>query len=274
MPRTLRLALALTTVLASAPLPAQRADSTPPPPRPQPIVQTSDLLYLAGAGLATAAVAHYDEPIANYMQSHGQGSTTLRHLSKTVEEVTLPGAYLIGGGLYLGGRLAGNHRIADLGLHGTEAIFIGSAITGVLKFTTGRARPFLGHDESNSFAFMRGTRDDAYRSFPSGHTVVAFAAASAVTEEASRWRPNSVWVVGPVLYGGATLVGLARMYHDEHWASDVVMGAAIGIFTGRRVVRWHHTHPGNRLDRILLGVSAFGTADGGYIIHYTMPLRL
>jgi len=80
--------------------------------------------------------------------------------------------------------------------------------------------------------------------------------------------------VGRVIYGGATLVGLARMYHDEHWASDVALGAAIGIFTGRRVVRWHHTHPGNRLDRILLGVSAARTADGGYIIHYTMPLRL
>jgi hypothetical protein len=45
------------------------------------------------------------------------------------------------------------------------------------------------------------------------------------------------------------------MYHNKHWASDVLVGAAIGTFAGRKVVRWHHSHPDNRVDRWLLGAA-------------------
>ena len=54
----------------------------------------------------------------------------------------------------------------------------------------------------------------------------------------------------------ATHPGLGRMYKDKHWASDVLMGAVLGEVVGRAVVRWHHTRPGNRLDRAMLGVTA------------------
>jgi hypothetical protein len=46
------------------------------------------------------------------------------------------------------------------------------------------------------------------------------------------------------------------MYHDKHWASDVALGAAIGTFSGLKVVRYAHAHPNNRLDRIILRVQA------------------
>lgn len=49
------------------------------------------------------------------------------------------------------------------------------------------------------------------------------------------------------------------MYEDKHWASDVVMGAAIGVFAGLKTVRFNHTRTGNRLDRWLLG----GEDDAG-----------
>jgi membrane-associated phospholipid phosphatase len=62
-------------------------------------------------------------------------------------------------------------------------------------------------------------------------------------------------VIGPVLYGGAVAVGASRMYENRHWASDVIMGAAIGTFAGTKVVRYHRTHPTNQLDRWLLRAS-------------------
>src|SRR5450759_3446218 len=65
------------------------------------------------------------------------------------------------------------------------------------------------------------------------------------------------------MYGGATLVGLSRMYHNNHWASDVVLGAAIGTFSGLKVVRYSHAHPDNKLDKFILGATVFPNADGG-----------
>jgi hypothetical protein len=106
---------------------------------------------------------------------------------------------------------------------------------------------------------MRGFgNNDGYRSFPSGHSVAAFAAAAAVTAEMSRWQPDTRWIVGTAMYGGAGMVGLSRMYNNRHWASDVLAGAAIGIFAGNKVVRYHHSHPGNRLDEWLVNFSISG----------------
>jgi hypothetical protein len=35
----------------------------------------------------------------------------------------------------------------------------------------------------------------------------------------------------------------------------VLVGAAIGTFAGNKVVRFHHSHPGNRLDEWLVNFS-------------------
>jgi membrane-associated phospholipid phosphatase len=43
--------------------------------------------------------------------------------------------------------------------------------------------------------------------------------------------------IGLALHGGAALVGLSRIYHNRHWASDVAAGAALGIVSGWLVVR-------------------------------------
>jgi membrane-associated phospholipid phosphatase len=68
------------------------------------------------------------------------------------------------------------------------------------------------------------------------------------------------------MYGGATLVGLSRMYNNAHWASDVVLGAAIGTFSGIKVVRYSHGHSNNVIDRTLLGLRVVPLADGFAIV--------
>jgi membrane-associated phospholipid phosphatase len=72
------------------------------------------------------------------------------------------------------------------------------------------------------------------------------------------------------MYGGAALIGLSRMYENRHWASDVIMGAAIGTFAGTKVVRYHRTHPGNRVDRWLLNASV-SPSDLGHITLSVIP---
>jgi membrane-associated phospholipid phosphatase len=87
-----------------------------------------------------------------------------------------------------------------------------------------------------------------------------------------RMWPRYTWYVGPVLYGGATLVGLSRMFHNVHWASDVALGAGVGTFAGIKVVRYSHAHPDNFIDRVILRTSIMPDGRGGGVLAWTVPV--
>ena len=243
-------------------------------------------LAVAFVGL-TVAMLPLDGRIAARLQdSTVRANRFFDKSGKGVEVITSPGAFIIGGGLYAAGKLSGHPDLADLGWHGTEAVILASGITSLFKGIVGRSRPYVSVDtNSQDFNFLKGfgrgsygigpdgrrlTSAD-YQSFPSGHTTTAFAAAAAVTSETRRMWPRSVWVVAPVMYGGATLVGLSRMFHNNHWASDVALGAAIGTFSGLKVVRYSHAHPDNKLDKFILGARVLPNANGGGTLAFSVP---
>lgn len=220
---------------------------------------------LAGAftGL-TIAMFPLDRSVAQELQDPGtQSNRFLRHASHGLELMADPGSIVIGVSLYGVGRITKWRDVADLGLHGTEAVVFAGVFTAVLKDAAGRARPYVSVDTSpHDFSLGRGTRSSDYQSFPSGHTSAAFAAAAAVTSESQRWWPQGTFLVAPAMYGGATLVGLSRMYHNRHWASDVVLGAGIGTFSGLKTVRYTHGHPHNFIDRVLLASTVMPAPNG------------
>jgi len=150
---------------------------------------------------------------------------------------------------------------------------IGAAANVPMKDFFGRARPFVDTTGPNPDDWQLGrgwSRGGRYQSFPSGHSVAAFAAAGAVTAETSAYWPAATYfLIGPVLYGGAAAVGLSRMYNNRHWASDVIMGAAIGTFAGMKVVRYHRIHPDNKVDEWLL--NATWTPADGHIAFSVLP---
>jgi membrane-associated phospholipid phosphatase len=108
---------------------------------------------------------------------------------------------------------------------------------------------------------------------PSGHTTAAFAAASAATAEVGAHWPRHRTAVGITLYTAAGLVGLSRMYNNQHWASDVVVGAAVGTFSGWKVVGYTHAHPNNPVDRILLGTRVAPSPTGGVTLTWSSLQR-
>lgn len=71
------------------------------------------------------------------------------------------------------------------------------------------------------------------RSFPSGHTSTAFAAAEFLNQEYGKKYP---WV-SVAGYATAGLTGYFRMYNDAHWLGDVLAGAAIGMGT-TKLIYW------------------------------------
>jgi hypothetical protein len=238
-----------------------------------PLFTWEDAALAGGFVVGTVALRPVDEYFATHLQTkYAQQNRYFQEVSTVVRTIAEPGAFIIGGSLYAVGRISKQRNMADLGLHGTESVIVASVFAGVLKDAFGRARPFVhpptdstGYNSSD-WQFGRGlTKGDSYRSFPSGHSVAAFAAAAAVVNETSRWWPSMTWVIGPMMYGGAGLVGVSRMYNNKHWASDVMMGAAIGVFAGNKVVRYHHrTNPGNKFDQWLLGASLQPAPGGGF----------
>ncbi|HEY7568681.1 MAG TPA: phosphatase PAP2 family protein [Gemmatimonadaceae bacterium] len=227
--------------------------------RGQPWISKRDMFlasaFVLGATVAVINDASWDSRMqAPSLQRNG----TLHSLAGGASSLGSGGPLVFTTGLLAGGRLFGSDRVADAGLHSTEAILLSAAATSLLKGVIGRARPYVPSSDPNEsgpdadvFRFGRGFGAD-YSSFPSGHTTVAFTTASALTRELFDAHSQARWVVGPLLYGGATAVGLSRMYKNKHWASDVMAGAALGTFIGGKLVAYKHTHGSNRLERFLV----------------------
>jgi membrane-associated phospholipid phosphatase len=43
------------------------------------------------------------------------------------------------------------------------------------------------------------------------------------------------WWFGVPMFAAATYTGVTRLADNQHWASDIVFGAAVGIASGRTV---------------------------------------
>jgi len=254
-------------VLAPASAFAQ-ADTIGPP---IPLFTYRDVVLAGSVVVATVIAKPFDERIAARLQdSSTQDSRRLQRMATFVRTVATPGSYYIGIGMYAVGRIWDQDRLADVGLHGTEALVVGELAAGVVKAAVGRQRPSVLPRNASSYQLGRGLQGDNYRSFPSGHTTSAFAAAAAVSSETSRFWPGTRWVIGPILYTGAAFTGVSRMYNNRHWMSDVLIGAGVGTFAGLKVVRYQHSHPGNRLDRWLLKGSLSPAPGGGQALHWSI----
>jgi hypothetical protein len=248
--RNLKLLMLLAAPFISTVAPAQTPDTLF---TKRDLFDASDAVLAAGFVAATAAAAPADRWFTRQLQDDARQANRALNRGATVFRIVgHPGGMIAGGTMYIAGLASSDRRLEDLGLHSVESIVLAHVITGTVKVVVGRARPFVSRDNARNFKFFRGLKDDDYRSFPSGHATAAFAFASLISAETSHWWPDTRWVVGPVMYGAATLTGVSRMYNNQHWASDVLAGAAVGTLAGIKLFRYQHSHPDNWLDKKLL----------------------
>lgn len=113
------------------------------------------------------------------------------------------------------GTLAGNNEVHDVSLSLLEALTVNGLLTEGLKLIVNNHSP---NGESQAW--------------PSGHTSSAMTVATVLNEYYGPW-------VGIPLYGLTALVAYQRMDTGEHWASDVVFGAALGYVVGKTVAGRH-----------------------------------
>jgi membrane-associated phospholipid phosphatase len=106
-------------------------------------------------------------------------------------------------------------------------------------------------------------------SFPSGHTAQAFVAATFLHKE---YGHRSMWYsIGG--YSVATFIGVMRVLNNRHWASDVLVGAGIGILSVNLVYLTHKFKWGkNRFTGLSLA-PVYSTDIKGLSATYTLKAR-
>jgi membrane-associated phospholipid phosphatase len=92
-------------------------------------------------------------------------------------------------------------------------------------------------------AFYRLGDPLLYKSFPSGHTITAFAVASAFYFSVNEKKRKPMLLVFML----ASLVGLSRSAVGAHWLTDVLGGAGVGIWCGMLGALLANHFPENQL---------------------------
>ncbi len=186
-----------------------------------------DWLYFSVDTLAVVGTAALlDRPLRNWAQRNRDSSFErgVNHF----ETLGMTGSFVVIGGFYLDGLVAHDPQAENTAVDSLAASIVAAGlITPALKGIAGRSRPEAHQGVYHFRPFSNGA------SFPSGHTTQAFAVASVIAAHYDR-----PWVEG-VAYTAAGLVGLARLDHNAHFASDVLAGAIIGTTVGRAVVRFN-----------------------------------
>jgi membrane-associated phospholipid phosphatase len=136
--------------------------------------------------------------------------------------------------LYFAGLIRGDSKMKSTALLAGEALADAEIVATVFKDADRRLRP-AGVPPNGNFSdtwFEDNTRFlRSNGSFPSGHSIGAFAIATVI----ARRYGNHRWVPY-IAYGGAALIGFSRLPLSAHFASDVFMGGALGYSIARFTV--------------------------------------
>jgi membrane-associated phospholipid phosphatase len=221
----------------------------------EPLFTASDAVW-AGALVATSLLLfQVDDNIDRWVADERiQDNRFIRETAEVANLAKDDQIMLTGVLLYITGRIAKKRTLADIAFHSTEAVLLSSIALTLVRGSLGRTRPYVTPDNPTHFKAFEGFKRFEYRSFPSIHASANFAVAAVISAEMKRRWPRKARWVPPLLYTVATLPTMSRLYLRRHWASDLLLGSFVGVLTGLKVERYHHTHPNNKIDRFVLGV--------------------
>ncbi len=216
----------------------------------RPLLARTDLWYGLGAVACVAVTVPQDRWLTEEVtESSSAGARRLSRLAQPLGNaiIVLPATAIV----YGIARWSGHTALAGSAERSAVSILATGAATLVLKEAFGRLRPHDSQDDAAVFRPFSG-----HSSFPSGHASVAFAVATTLAEEHPSWGPRCL------AYSAASLVAWSRVRDREHWTSDVVGGAALGICAAREVERRMRSDSGatRRLSRLTTCLGPSGVA--------------
>ncbi len=181
-----------------------------------------NLSAVLGAGLLLYSV---DQDIQQWVQDHRSSSS--EDIFKTITNLG-DGVVLIGlmTALYVSGEVSDNNSLRVTALLSLESWLTTGIIVRGLKSVVGRARPWTGESSHSFHPFSTRSR---FASFPSGHASSAFAVATVIADQSKKVY------IDILAYSLATMAAFSRVHLDKHWASDILVGSAIGYFVAKKI---------------------------------------
>ncbi len=196
-----------------------------------------DWTVFGGVAVATTLAFVYDDEIYSLVDkslNHNQSENISKYTDVFGEEYfILPSVALT----YAFGSISDNCRLKNLSLAALQSFIYAEVASAGLKVLTCRLRPSEFNSQqpiANSQTWLGPFKSFESTSFPSGHAMRSFALATIV----SGFYPDKKWI-GIVSYSLATMTSVGRVISKEHWTSDVIVGAALGYFIGRGVVKFN-----------------------------------
>lgn len=215
--------LFIVPLLVAGTLNAQAVPDAAPTPPAAVAVRHPPSLKLLPIGLGIGAVALLsvaDEPIRDALQDHRTAGGD--DLARAFRRVGEPVVYLpVVLSTVAVGLVAGKPAVTRAGGRMAGSLLTAGLAVNLIKPVVGRRRPDGGQGAHDFSPFS------AQDSWPSGHTAMAFALATSVSDEVHS-LPVTV-----VVYGAATLTAWSRVNDNRHWLSDVVTGAAVGVVSAK-----------------------------------------
>jgi len=168
-----------------------------------------------------ALLTTFDNSMQRFTQDNRSG--TGNSIARLAKHMGQPEVFVTAGlGVLTTGLITGNERIRDAGMRISSSLALAGAIVTLGKLSAGRQRPSHPGADGDDFHPFSGNA-----SAPSGHTAMAFALATALSDEI-----HNRWVtVG--LYTMAAATGWSRVNDNAHWTSDVLAGAGLGIVSAK-----------------------------------------
>jgi membrane-associated phospholipid phosphatase len=187
-------------------------------------VERSDAKWMVPAGIGMGALITTDRITGDEIAEFDRGVAASRIISYPGSTY---GVGAVAAAFYLAGRKTGNARARETGILSAQAAVDSLIVSSALKVASQRARPAAQRERSEFF--------DGGSSFPSGHSIQAWAVAAVIANEYHDNRKVQI-----AAYGVASAVSVARFTGGKHYISDVVVGSALGYAIGRYVYRTHH----------------------------------
>ena len=191
--------------------------------------EVTDYLKFGSIVSITSGLYFFDEDIREFFEENKpKTSDNIANVAEKFGNKYYISAFLASS--YLSGYLFDNNKLTETALLGIESLIISAVFTHSLKQIFHRHRPYM-NDGNKIFEGPFFSSNDEILSFPSGHSTSSFAVATIFANQYA----NDNLLLSTLIYSMATITTISRVYDDEHWASDVFIGATIGYFTGKTI---------------------------------------